>query len=225
MSDVQTVLFIDTAMDACCVGVAAGAELYSEVMPMSKGQADAVLPMIGRLMAQAGIGFSDLDVVIASIGPGTFTGLRAGLAVAKSLALALDIPLFGITTLRALTLGIEGDVLAIVESRREEFYVQGFGDFDQAWQDPCLKTSQEIEVLLSNQVCVLVGNGLPRFKGVCTMPACVVVRDDLEFCDPKLVLQAFEERADVFTSDVQPVYLRGADVSVSKNATRAIEGL
>ena len=69
---------------------------------MERGQSEAIAPMLRDAMAEAGLDFNRIDRIAVTLGPGTFTGIRIGLACAKGLALALGIPLVGIDTLRAI---------------------------------------------------------------------------------------------------------------------------
>ncbi|MGZ8364529.1 MAG: tRNA (adenosine(37)-N6)-threonylcarbamoyltransferase complex dimerization subunit type 1 TsaB, partial [Caulobacteraceae bacterium] len=97
------VLGLDTALTACSVAVIDGdAVLASRSEPMTRGHQERLAPMVAEVMAEAGIAFDALDRIGVTIGPGGFTGLRVGLAFAKGLALALDIPCVGVTTLAAL---------------------------------------------------------------------------------------------------------------------------
>ncbi len=99
---------------------------------LARGQAEALMPMIERVRARAGLTFGQLDRLAVTVGPGHFTGLRAGLAAARGLALATGLPLIGVTTLEAVAAGVpaaerEGAVLAVaLDSKRAEAYVQAY---------------------------------------------------------------------------------------------------
>src|SRR3974390_2816555 len=96
------VLAIDTAPSACS---AAGAHtgqaalLAREQLAMARGQAEALMPLIERVMVEADIGFTSLDRIAVTTGPGSFTGLRVGISAARGLALATGKPAIGLTTL------------------------------------------------------------------------------------------------------------------------------
>jgi tRNA threonylcarbamoyladenosine biosynthesis protein TsaB len=83
---------------------------------MARGHAERLLPMAEEALAEAGLGWDGLTQLAVSIGPGTFTGVRTALATARGLALALDLPLVGITTLAAVAaawaLGISPELMA-----------------------------------------------------------------------------------------------------------------
>src|SRR5258707_2838362 len=98
------ILAIDTALDACAAGVLdtdAGDLIAQESQAMKRGHAEALMPLIARVMKQSGLPFSALDRIAATTGPGSFTGLRVGLSAARGIALAAGKPAVGVTTLSA----------------------------------------------------------------------------------------------------------------------------
>jgi tRNA threonylcarbamoyl adenosine modification protein YeaZ len=129
------VLAIDTALGACSAAVLdtdLGAVIASESTVMSRGHAEAVMPMIARVMDQAGIDFSSLDRVAVTTGPGSFTGLRVGIAAARGIALAAGRPAIGLTTLSGFAAPhiAEDDtksVVAVIDARHDHVYLQVFG--------------------------------------------------------------------------------------------------
>ena len=129
------VLAIDTALGACSAAVLdtdLGAVIASESTVMSRGHAEAVMPMIARVMDQAGIDFSSLDRIAVTTGPGSFTGLRVGIAAARGIALAAGRPAIGLTTLSGFAAPhiAEDDtksVVAVVDARHDHVYLQVFG--------------------------------------------------------------------------------------------------
>ena len=98
------VLAIDTALDACSAAVLDSEHatiIASETLPMIRGHAEAVMPLIARVMDRADIDFATLERIAVTVGPGSFTGLRVGLSAARGIALAANKPVVGITTLTA----------------------------------------------------------------------------------------------------------------------------
>lgn len=128
-------LALDTSTVACSAALLREETILAdEELPMIRGHAEALLPMVARIMAQAGVPFREIDRLAVTIGPGHFTGLRAGIAAARGLALALDRPLVGITTLEAVAAGVpeaerRGRILIVaIDSKREEAYLQAFDE-------------------------------------------------------------------------------------------------
>ena len=124
-------LAIDTAQDACSVGVVDGAceVLKSEII--GRGHAERLMGMIDAAMAEAGLAFTDLDRIAVTVGPGSFTGLRVGIAATRGLALVTGSPAVGIGTLAVHAetarheIG-EAPVLAVLAAGRGEIYGQSF---------------------------------------------------------------------------------------------------
>lgn len=123
------VLAIDTAAPRLQLAVLR-ADGTSDVWveAIARGHAEVLFSAIATLLTRNGLAYADLDRLVTTTGPGSFTGLRIGLAAARGLALALDIPVLGVPTLTALSLaGAPGEPLAVlVDARREEAYIQTF---------------------------------------------------------------------------------------------------
>ncbi len=129
------VLAIDTALEACSVGVfdTARAEArVHELLPMQRGHAEALMPLIARVLDRAQLDFSALDRIAVTIGPGSFTGLRVGIAAARGIALAAGKPAIGLSTLAAFAAPfIAADdtlpVVVAIDARHDHVYLQVFG--------------------------------------------------------------------------------------------------
>ena len=129
------VLAIDTALATCSAAVldtARGETVARESLSMERGHAEALMPLIARVMDAADIGFSDLDRIAVTVGPGSFTGLRVGISAARGIALASGKPAIGLTTLAAFAAPqIAADdsvpVIAAIDARHQHVYLQVFG--------------------------------------------------------------------------------------------------
>jgi tRNA threonylcarbamoyladenosine biosynthesis protein TsaB len=129
------ILAIDTALDACAAAVLdtkATKLIARESEGMKRGHAEALMPMIGRVIAQSGIGFAGLDRIAVTTGPGSFTGLRVGLSAARGIALAANKPVVGVTTLTAYAAPVvsrngENPVVSAIDARHDQVYLQVVG--------------------------------------------------------------------------------------------------
>lgn len=126
------ILAIDTALDACAAAVLdteAGRLIAQESQAMKRGHAEALMPLIARVIEQSGIGFAGLDRIAVTTGPGSFTGLRVGLSAARGIALAANKPVVGVTTLTAYAAPVvsqngEQPVISAIDARHDQVYLQ-----------------------------------------------------------------------------------------------------
>lgn len=122
----EVVLGLDTSTWWASAGVVSGGDVLAEETLESPGNhAVTVLPLIERVLEKAGKNVADLDAVAASAGPGSFSGLRVGLATVKGLAYASDCRLVTVSTLEALASAagvIDGDVVVLLDARKGEIY-------------------------------------------------------------------------------------------------------
>jgi len=126
------ILAIDTALDACSAGVLdtdAGKLIALESQPMKRGHAEALMPLIARVIKEAGIAFASFDRIAVTTGPGSFTGLRVGLSAARGIALAADKTVVGLTTLTAYAAPVvsenaEQPVISAIDARHDQVYFQ-----------------------------------------------------------------------------------------------------
>jgi tRNA threonylcarbamoyladenosine biosynthesis protein TsaB len=126
------ILAIDTALDACAAGVldtAAARMIAQESQAMKRGHAEALMPLIARVIREAGIAFAALDRIAVTTGPGSFTGLRVGLSAARGIALAADKPVVGLSTLTAYAAPVVArnaaqPVVSAIDARHDQVYFQ-----------------------------------------------------------------------------------------------------
>jgi tRNA threonylcarbamoyladenosine biosynthesis protein TsaB len=126
------ILAIDTALDACAAGVLdtdAAALIAQESQAMKRGHAEALMPLIGRVIKEAGIAFAALDRIAVTTGPGSFTGLRVGLSAARGIALAANKPVVGLSTLTAYAAPVVArnaaqPVISAIDARHDHVYFQ-----------------------------------------------------------------------------------------------------
>jgi tRNA threonylcarbamoyladenosine biosynthesis protein TsaB len=129
------ILAIDTALDACAAAVLdtdTGQLIAVESQPMKRGHAEALMPLIARVMKQAELPFAALDRIAVTTGPGSFTGLRVGLSAARGIALAAGKPAVGLTTLSAYAAPVVSEngahpVVSAIDARHDHVYYQVVG--------------------------------------------------------------------------------------------------
>jgi tRNA threonylcarbamoyladenosine biosynthesis protein TsaB len=164
------ILAFDTCFDGCSVCVAelrdaAVVALSSRMERFETGHAERLIPMIGEAMEEAQVAFGDLDRIAVTVGPGTFTGTRIGIAAARSLALATSAPTVGVSSLAVMAevarRTIDAETLAVVtDARRGEAYAQLFGrDGRNADSEPLLLPIDDAAQLGGRGAIMFVGSG------------------------------------------------------------------
>lgn len=227
------VLGMDSAMNGCGAAICfphEPARNISKTIPMERGQAEALVPLVKDVVACAGIVFSDIDLIVTTRGPGTFTGLRVGLSAARSFALALDVPLLGVSTLEALAREYlhgqdEGAVAVLIESKRSDFYFQLFDTNGHALCDSSALDTKGILDALELHTGVIIGDAQLRFREECgAVPAGFTFLGSVGTQPDPLALGLIG--LDGFFkgnyTDIAPLYLRGADVSQPKSSPRQL---
>lgn len=160
------VLAIDTALAACSAAVldtVFGGVIAGESLPMVRGHAEALMPLIARVMKRAELAFPDIDRVAVTTGPGSFTGLRVGISAARGIALAADRPALGVSTLSAYAAPHLADdktvpVIAAIDARHEHVYLQVFGPGGRVVIAPRLAHLGEAVRAASAAPCRIVGS-------------------------------------------------------------------
>lgn len=123
-------LALDTATEACSAALWIDGAVHAHFEIVGRDHTQRLVPVVAAVMAEAGLGFATLDGLVCGIGPGSFAGVRIGVAFAKGVALAHDLPLLGLTSLALLAQGGlragATQVLAAIDARMGEIYVQAF---------------------------------------------------------------------------------------------------
>lgn len=143
------ILSLDTAMAACSVAVVDTNDvspLAEAFLPMERGHAEALPPMVERVLAASGLSLSGIDRIAVTVGPGTFTGVRIGLSFARGLALAGGIPVIGIDSLSAIAANERRPVplLVVSDARNEEVYAALFDAARRPLRAPHVTSVKEV---------------------------------------------------------------------------------
>ena len=212
------ILGLDTCLSACSVAVLDGERVIASAREvMARGHQERLAPMAREVMAEAGIDFAALDRIAATVGPGSFTGLRVGVAFAKGLALALDKPAVGIGTLEALAAQASGLVFPVIDARRGQLYLQAF-EGGRALMAPDAVTSEvacaRIAELSQGRPFTLVGSGAALLADFA--PSATVI--EAEGADARDVARLSLTRA---PGPLKPLYLRAPDAKLPASALQA----
>jgi tRNA threonylcarbamoyladenosine biosynthesis protein TsaB len=188
---------------------------------MRHGHAEALLPMIDRVMTAAGLTPAEIASVAVSVGPGGFTGIRAGLAAAQGLALASGARLVGVTSFATVAARLsrrDEALLVALDSRREDLYVQLFSGDGALIGEPAAIPPAE----LATFVAAAIGKAALRLAGDAADNAAAALtgRGSVAVIpgsapDALGVLAAAID--DKFTGPARPLYLRPPDVSLPKS--------
>src|ERR1700728_3592982 len=160
------ILAIDTTLDACaaCVLDTDAARLIAqESQAMKRGHAEALMPLMARVIRQAGIAFAAVDRIAVTTGPGSFTGLRVGLSAARGIGLAANKPVVGVTTLTAYAAPVvsqnaEPPVISAIDARHDQVYFQVVGGDGSSLMRPRIGPIEEAFGALQLGAPHLVGN-------------------------------------------------------------------
>jgi tRNA threonylcarbamoyladenosine biosynthesis protein TsaB len=187
------VLSFDTATDVATSALVDDGEVLGE----RASRAATLLEDVDALLRRAGARSRDLDAIAVGTGPGSFTSTRIGLAYARGLALALDLPVAGVSTLDALAAGAEG-CLPVIDARRGEVFLPG----------PVAVAPAAVE-LVPGTVCV--GDGAVRYRSVLEPAGASVPPDESELHVPRALLHAQLARDFGPAEAVEPIYVRVPD--------------
>jgi tRNA threonylcarbamoyladenosine biosynthesis protein TsaB len=160
------VLAIDTALGACAAAVFDtdhSAIVAGESLPMQRGHAEALMPLVARVLAAANCSFLEIDRIAVTVGPGSFTGLRVGISAARGMALAASKPAVGLTTLSAFAAPLvavddTSPVVAAIDARNNNVFMQLFGPGGRSVISPRLATLDDAVRAATNGPARLVGS-------------------------------------------------------------------
>jgi len=189
------ILAFDTATDVATSALVADGEVLGE----RTSRAVTLLEDVDALLRQSGTHTGDIEALAVGIGPGSFTGVRIGLATARGLALALGIPAAGVSTLDALAAGAPGAVPVVDARRREIFVLQ---------DEPRVLAPGELELAPAT---VCVGSGAVRYRAVLEAAGAEIPPDSDERHLPRARFHARLARDFGPAEAVEPLYLRIPD--------------
>lgn len=230
MGHKRAILAFDAALAGCTAAV-----VTEEGSWQRKGegsQAQILVPLLQDVLKDAGIAFSDIDLIVTTIGPGSFTGLRIGLSTAKALALALGCKTSGVTTLDAILsqtiqknkIGSVDCIVILIETKRSDFYYQIFDKDGKAVMEPAAGSAEDIRAKLTGKKFILAGDAVERFMATADFKPegvypCAAI-------DPVLLAALGRDKnMKNISAALEPLYLRGADVTKPKSEGRTTDAV
>ena len=170
-------LALETSGDACAAALVADGEVLGvRQVEMSRGHAEVLVPMVQELAGEAGIALTALDLIGVTRGPGSFTGLRTGIAAARGFSIASGAPAVGVSSLQAVAHGAARvsleprPILCILDTRRVDYFAQTFDQTGTATGEPWVMGAEDLFSLIGS-LCpelrpelhpVLAGNAVSR---------------------------------------------------------------
>ncbi len=154
----KNILAIDTSSKLMGVSLKSGGNIFSDFINDGYAHSENLLPMIDKLLKLASIRQNDLELLICTRGPGSFTGLRIGMSTLKGISLGLNIPLISVPTLDLYSfsnLNFNGVTLPIIDARKRCYYTAVFEDGIKKSDDLDLPVDEIIEIL-KNKECIFV---------------------------------------------------------------------
>lgn len=160
-------LTIDTSGVDCAVGLfdmGSGKLIASLSETIGKGHAERLMSMVDEALSEVRCPISEIARIAVTIGPGSFTGIRVGVAAARGFSLALSKPAIGVSTLEVLAASHSSAqpgsrVMAAIDARREEIYVQVFSALGAPLSEPCALTPHEANNLAKRFDATIIGSG------------------------------------------------------------------
>jgi tRNA threonylcarbamoyl adenosine modification protein YeaZ len=198
------ILGIDTSAAQCAVALVGAGAPVAERIAMDRDHADHLFPMIDSVLGRAGASYRDLTRVAVCTGPGSFTGVRIGVAAARGIALGRAIPAIGINRFEALAAEAGGPVTVCLSGRGGTVYLQAFDAAGTAINAPKMLHDAALALAAVPGTTRFAGDAAPLFASSgALLPDGVV--------DPSIVAKLAENRpAGVLPA---PLYLRGADAN------------
>jgi tRNA threonylcarbamoyladenosine biosynthesis protein TsaB len=202
-------LLIDTSGPVCAAAIydaEADSLLSARSETIGKGHAELLPVMVGEIVAESGVPLADLDRIAVTIGPGSFTGIRVGAAMARGFAVALGKPAVGVCTLRivaesVLEIGPPAPVMAVLDAKRDEVYAQIFSPMGEALTEPAAYDYATAKAAASRFQAIVIGSGAGLLDGG---------QSGGPDAFPLLAIGRIAMRLDE-DDHASPLYIRGAD--------------
>lgn len=215
------ILAFDTSMSACSVAVWDNDHVLAETIdPTVHGQVEKLLPAIEKTMDNCATQYSDFDRIAVTVGPGSFTGVRVGLATARGLGAATGLPVIGIRTTEVMAVQAREQqrqpIAVAVDARRAEVYLHLFQANGEQVEDPVCVLPEEAAARLGDQDWLLVGDAAQVVLQQASRSLPVA---DIETPHPG-ALAALVAKRPIPSEGPRPVYVRPPDAVVPQHGGR-----
>jgi tRNA threonylcarbamoyl adenosine modification protein YeaZ len=226
VGEFMRILAIDTALGACAACIVDRDKLEPlarESIPMERGHAEALLPLIDRIVSSVERGFSSLDRVAVTVGPGSYTGLRVGISAARAIGLAAGVPVLGVTTLSAFLAPLAAGggnrlLAAAIDARHGQVYFQGIAPGGRTMIAPCLVAVRDAVRLIGAGPATLTGSGSPVVAAEARAGGIDAVVSEASLAPDILWVARLGLVADPAQALPKPLYLRAADARAQDQA-------
>lgn len=214
-------LGMDTTNGVCSVALLKDGAMDVAVEEEMSKQVERLVPMIEAILSKHDLEYEDLDALAVTIGPGSFTGVRIGLAAARAIRLTTKLPLIGVTSTEAIVhqADVEMPALAVLDARRQQVYLQSFDHEKNPDTDISLVAYDEIGDYLKHESCHVIGNGAELIESRLKTASITTTTDDsIQLPTAEGVVKAALskwEQGDV-NDTVAPLYIRPPDAKVSE---------
>jgi tRNA threonylcarbamoyladenosine biosynthesis protein TsaB len=212
------ILALDASTPVTTVALARenGREVLAEVSVTARGASETLLPAIHAAIDLAGEDLGSVGIVLAGVGPGTFTGIRIAAATARALSAGTDIPLSKNSTLDALAapaLSFSGDVLAVLDAKRGQVFTRRFSEAGPTTGIHCLRP----EELSIEGGPLVVGDGAVRYRGALSGLGCIPPKGSPLHRVTAVGHVISADLTPVSPDELVPIYVREPDAEVRRD--------
>lgn len=224
-------LALETSADTCAAAlVADGEALDVRQLEMSRGHAEALVPMVRDLAEAVGVALTELDLIAVTRGPGSFTGVRTGIAAARGFAIASGAPAIGVSSLQAVARGAlwrstgTSPVLCVLDTRRADYFAQTFDPTGEATGAPGVMNARDLFRLVDSLRPVLAGNAVSRLLSEYDDDPGALSRapgaSNPDPVDVAAIAEKILRQEGVAQDTLSPLYLRAPEAKLPANGGR-----
>jgi tRNA threonylcarbamoyladenosine biosynthesis protein TsaB len=217
----MNILAFDTTLSMCSIAVMAkGMVRAVRIETEPAKQVERLFPMIEEALAEAGIAYADLDALAVTTGPGSFTGVRIGIAAARGLRLATGLPVIGLSGFEVINRAISrtrhnSKLLVVLDARRQQVFAQAFDSAGEVLAEPVMLAYAEIVAYAGDGALLLAGNG--KHLVAPYLPHAVLASDEYDAPGAVTLAEAAAYYIKIRPQgdDLAPLYIRPPDAKIA----------